>query len=462
MTELLRPWAAVAALSLLSSCVSAPAPSLYQDAGRERPQKIAPRPDYPGYGSAIAHQPIPWTVDSLVDDFLDLQFRTEWGGGHERLLRWEEPVTVALEGDELASYRGEVETLLAQLNEAAPALGASLVPSGADITVRTAPRDEMKATAETALCFFAPVDMDWEAYKAADAVGDAGWDGVERLDKVTIFIPEHTAPHVFRICFVEEIMQALGPGNDLYRLEDSGFNDDEVHIAPTAFDLLMLKTLYDERLHAGMTEAEARVAARKALASEIDVSAPRIPRRRSEFDEDFQLYHYFADARGDREERRELLDLAIAAAEHFDPNDHRIGEALRAEAYFASESLDERAAVRFARAAVAHFERTLPPSSARLARTRADLGLFLVLDGRFEEAADVLAEAEPWLAAHGKEDDLASVLRLRAIALAQTGRAAEAQKVARQALAWAAYVFGADSLALSEWRKQFRDFDIAV
>ena len=38
----------------------------------------------------------------------------------------------------------------------------------------------------------------------------------------------------------------------------------------------------------------------------------------------------------------------------------------------------------------------------------------------------------------------------------------DAEETARDALAWAAYVFGADSLALSEWRKQFRDFDISV
>lgn len=461
MPDLLRHSAAFAAL-FLAACAAAPAPSMFQDADRGRPQKIAPRPDYPGYGSAIAHQRIPWTLDSLVADFVDLQFQTEWGGGHERLLRWDGPVTVALEGEELSAYRDDVEALLSQLNAAAPGLGATIVADRADITIRTAPRDDMKATADTALCFFAPVDMDWEAYKAADAVGEAGWDGIERLEKITIFIPEHAAPHVFRICFVEEIMQALGPGNDLYRLEDSGFNDDEVHIAPTAFDLLMIRTLYNGELRPGMTEPEARAAAREVLAGEIDPSVARVTRERTEFDEDFQLYHYFADVRGDPKERRELLDLANRAAEHFAPTDHRIGEALRAEAYFASERRDDRAAVGFARAAVAHFERTLPPSSARLARTRADLGLFLVLDGEFEEAAAVLADAEPWLAAHGKEDDLASVLRLRAIALAQMGEAAEAQRTARRALAWAAYVFGADSLALSEWRKQFRDFEIVV
>lgn len=455
---------AACALTLLAACAEPPSASLYHDAGRVTPQKIAPRPDYPGYGRAIARQPIPWTADSLADDFIDLQFQTEWGSAHQSLLRWPGPVEVALVGSELAAYRDDVADLVNLIGRSAPSLHLTLTdqPDDAEITIRTAPKAEMKEVANTALCFFAPVSLDWEAYKAADARGETSWDGVEELTAVTIYIPANSAPHVFRICFIEEIMQALGPGNDLYRLEDSGFNDDEVHVSPTAFDLLMLRVLYDPALQPGMSKAEARAAARAVLQRELGSDDRRRPRMRTAHDADFQLYHYYSDIRTDPQERRELLDRANEAAAHFAPDDHRLGEALRSEAYFASDEGRDDDAVRYARQAVAHFERTLPPTSARLARTRADLGLFLLLDGAFIEAANAFSEAEPWLAAHGKEDDLANVMRLRAIALAQSGRSGEARKIAKRALAWAAYVFGADSRALSEWRKQFRDFEISV
>lgn len=455
---------AACALPLLAACADPPPASLYHDAGRATPQKIAPRPDYPGYGRAIARQPIPWTAESLADDFIDLQFQTEWGSPHKNLLRWPGPVDVALVGPELAAYRDDVAALLDLIGRSAPNLRLRLTdqPEAAEIAIRTAPKAEMKEVANTALCFFAPVAMDWEAYKTADAKGEASWDGVEELTAVTVFIPETSAPHVFRICFIEEIMQALGPGNDLYRLEDSGFNDDEVHVSPTAFDLLMLRVLYDPALQPGMSKTEARAAATAVLQREIGSNDQRRPRSRTDHDADFQIYHYYSDVRTDPQQRRELLDLANKAAAHFAPDDHRLGEALRSEAYFASDEGRDGEAVRYARLAVAHFERTLSPTSARLARTRADLGLFLLLDGSYVEAASAFGEAEPWLAAHAKEDDLANVMRLRAIALAQSGRSGEARKIAQRALAWAAYVFGADSRALSEWRKQFRDFEIAI
>lgn len=461
---------AVALLTLgalaLAGCVTQTPPTLLQDDGRTTPQKIAPRPDYPGYGAAIGRQAIPWSVESLVEDFVDLQFKTEWGSGHEQLLRWPGPVTVGMVGPELDAYRPDVADLLARLNQDAPTLDISLANAGpGDITIRTAPKSEMREIAETALCFFAPVALDWEGYKAANARGDGGWDGIRKLENITIFIPEHAAPHVFRICFVEEIMQALGPGNDLYRLEDSGFNDDEVHVAPTAFDFLMLRTLYHPSLRPGMSQPEARAAARKVLTNELaktGEASTRIPRKRTDHDQEYQLYHYFSDVRRDPDERRELLDLANEAAAKLDENDHRIGEALRSEAYFASEREQSVRAVDFAERAVAHFEQTLPEGSARLARSRADLGLFLLLNRQYDEAIDVLSAAEPWLAAHGKEDDLASSMRLRAIALAQVGEFDDAADAARDALAWAAFVYGADSLALSSWRKQFRDFDISI
>ncbi|MEO1613690.1 MAG: hypothetical protein AAFU55_15240, partial [Pseudomonadota bacterium] len=221
--------------------------------------------------------------------------------------------------------------------------------------------------------------------------------------------------------------------------------------------------LYDPSMRPGMSKREARAAARVVLTRLLsDEEVPRVARSRSAVDDEFQLYHYFSDVRNDPEERRKLLTLANRAAAQMDQRDHRIGEALRSEAYFASEREQNARAVDFARRAVAHFERTLPTDSARLARTRADLGLFLLLNRQYAEAAEVLAAAEPWLAAHGKEDDLATSLRLRAIALAQLGLYDDAAEVAGDALDWAAYVFGADSDALSDWRKQFRDFDIAV
>lgn len=455
-------------VAFLSACAGARTtpPSIFHDAGRETPQRLVERPAYPGYGAAVAKQTIPWTVDSLVQDFIELNLTGEWERNFDRLLRWEGPVRVALVGPELQAYRADVAELVAMIAEAAPGLDISLAPGEVgEISIRTAPREEMKALDESALCFITPFGLDWPDYLAQRGRGGDEWAGLTRFEAMTIFIPARAAPQVYRACFVEEVMQALGPSNDLYLLEDSGFNDDEVHAAPTAFDLLMLRVLYDPALAADMTPAEARLSARgvirRILAEEdFRIQGPRLRRPRSPYDKQFQNFHFFADVLEDVDDRRDLIRLTIDMADGFAANDHRLGEALRSAAYFENAHGAREAAVANARAAVAHFEAILPPTSARLARTRADLGYFLILDKRFEEAAALLAKAEPVVAAHGKEADLASVMRLRAIALAGAGRLPAAREAADRALDWAAYVFGADSRAVADWRDEFAFFEI--
>ena len=51
--------------------------------------------------------------------------------------------------------------------------------------------------------------------------------------RVAVFLPADAAPQELRDCLHEEIAQALGPLNDLYRLPDSIFNDDNVHTVLT-------------------------------------------------------------------------------------------------------------------------------------------------------------------------------------------------------------------------------------
>lgn len=453
---------AVAALGLLSACASTPA-SPYFDAGRSKPHARTAPPVYPGYGSAVGRQTIDWSIDSLLGDFLDLNYRTEWGGEHERLLRWELAPTVALIGPELQLYASDLDTLIATINSEAPSVGLRRVAGpGADITIRTAPREEMRGIDPSALCFFSPVDLDWPEYRAATARGEVSWRGLRRLEKVSIFIPAFAAPHVIRICLVEEVMQALGPGNDLFRLEDSGFNDDEVHVQPTAFDLLMLEALYAPELRPGMTEPEARHAAQRALRRILGDRAGRRIRPRSPDDADFKLAQLSADQADNDADRALAVKAALNISEGFDASDHRRGEAFRNAAFAAHLRGEDGRAIDYTRRAIEHFRKVLPPGAVRTARTEADLGLFLLLDGQFEAALTALESAEPVLAANKKEDDLTVTLRLGALALAELGRTPEAREKARQALDWAAYVYGADADIVAEMRRQFGSFGVNV
>ena len=74
--------------------------------------------------------------------------------------------------------------------------------------------------------------------------------------KVAVFVPVDAPPQEMRDCLHEELAQAIGPLNDLYRLPDSVFNDDNVHAVLTGFDMLVLRAYYATGLRSGMTRAQ--------------------------------------------------------------------------------------------------------------------------------------------------------------------------------------------------------------
>ncbi len=72
------------------------------------------------------------------------------------------------------------------------------------------------------------------------------------LSLVVLETSEHLAGCVF-----EEVLQALGPMNDSWRVGETIFNDASAHAAPTAYDWLALSVLYDPRLETGEAKASA-------------------------------------------------------------------------------------------------------------------------------------------------------------------------------------------------------------
>ena len=67
-------------------------------------------------------------------------------------------------------------------------------------------------------------------------------------------------------CLQEELVQALGLGNDHAEVRPSIFNDDEEFALMTRHDEYLLRILYDPRLRSGMTAEEAMPIAREIIA----------------------------------------------------------------------------------------------------------------------------------------------------------------------------------------------------
>lgn len=441
-------------LFALAGCAAGPGPDpIYREAERARPHQPAPRPDFPGYGERIGRGGGDWSAESLTEDFLELVFVTEWGDRNEGLLRFDGPVRVALAGPELSAYRPYAADLVARLRAGAPGLDLSLAAGDeGEITLRTAPADEMSAVAEDALCFFLPFSGGWADFRIAASEGRPFWRGLERFEAITVFLPAHAAPHEIRACIEEEVTQALGPTNDILRLEDSIFNDDNVQVKATAFDLLMLRILYDPSMRAGMAEAEARRAARALLAPLAQGEATRPPGPR---DGTYAALAARAATAEAPAERFVWARRAIREAETFGPEDHRLPAAILEAGHIAFFAGREAEAAALLREGERLLLRRLGPDSLRLADLRGDLAAVLMRRGEPGEALAALDPAIPVLAQYGADWRLAHALRWRALALSELGRTAEAARDARRALDWAAYVYGGDSRALAAWRFDF-------
>jgi hypothetical protein len=68
-------------------------------------------------------------------------------------------------------------------------------------------------------------------------------------------------------CIVEELTQSLGLINDTQTVFPSIFNDHSHNDFLTGLDFILLKLLYDPKIHSGQTEAEMRVVIKALLAT---------------------------------------------------------------------------------------------------------------------------------------------------------------------------------------------------
>ena len=118
----------------------------------------------------------------------------------------------------------------------------------------------------TAACFIVPGESDWRGFMRRRPEERLRWPDQATLERAAIFLPLDTTPQDVRDCLNEEITQALGPADDLYRLPDTVWNDDNFHGMATPFDMLMLRTLYQPELRSGMSRGEVTAALPGVLA----------------------------------------------------------------------------------------------------------------------------------------------------------------------------------------------------
>jgi Protein of unknown function (DUF2927) len=379
----------------------------------------------------------------IAADFLDLEFHLESGRALSRLTRFEGPITVALTGDVPPTAQVDLARLLVRLRAEAGIDISAISERNASIMIDFLPRARMQAVVPTAACFVAPRVASWADYRKQRGRDYLDWVTLTRRERIAIFVPSDTSPQEVRDCLHEEMAQAIGPLNDLYRLPDSVFNDDNFHTVLTGFDMLILRLHYSSELRNGMTEPQ-------VAALLPDLLARFNPRGGTDSTSPSDIGpRQWVDAieaalgpttRNPRRIKAAEQALAIARSEGW--QDNRL-----AFSHFAVGRLSlgkdvARAVVSFAEAA--RIYASLPDGPVHTAHVDMQMAAFALSSGQPEVTIALADQAIPVVTRAENAALLATFMLLKAQALDQQGHTDEARALRLDSLGWARYGFGSD------------------
>ena len=389
--------------------------------------------------------PVRQSNSAVARDFLELSFRMESGRVLPRLTRYEGPVTVAMTGPAPATAAEDLSRLLARLRaEAGIDISGAADPATAGIVVEFLPRARMQALVPQAACFVVPGVASWAEYRQYRRSARVDWAALETRRRTVVFIPADTTPQEVRDCLHEEIAQALGPLNDLYRLPESVFNDDNFHTILTGFDMLVLRATYDPALASGMTEAEV-MARLPGILARINPDggaggiAPPDPTPRAYV----AAIETAFGPRGSNDARLAAATSAVQIAEAAGWRDGRAGFAWFARGRVGLSGDLDPAVRAFFRAR--DIYRARPGLEVQAAHVEMQLAAFALSADRPQNALDLAAASEPVVARAENAALLATLKLIRAAALSALGQEAAAERARVDALPYARYGFGSEA-----------------
>ena len=384
--------------------------------------------------------------DQLARDFLALTFRLETGRDLPVFTRFEGPITVGVEGTPPASLEADLDALLARLRgEAGIDIARAEAGEKPSVTIAALPRETLARAVPGAACFVVPRVSGWAEFLRRRFTDAIDWTTLDTRRRASIFLPADVSPQEIRDCLHEELGQALGPLNDLYRLPWSVFNDDNMHVVLTAYDMTLLRATYDPALRSGMTRAEVAAALPGVLARANPAGARR---RGPALAEDPEAW---TDAMrgalrpdGAARDRISAARHAVALARAGGWDDARLPTAQLALGR-ASLGTDPDTAIAAFLAAGGGFRARLG-DGIHAAHVAMQLGAFALAAGQADSAADITGRAIPAARDAQSAAVLATLMLIRAEAVALQGATAEAGRVRREAMGWGRYAWGAGEL----------------
>lgn len=430
------------ALLIISACTPAPQADVTMSRPTEQVGGLA-LPAMQAF-APVAGTPVRRANNEIAADFLDLEFRMESGRALAHFSRFEGPITVRLTGNVPSTAPGDLGRVINRFRSEA-GIDVSAVSAGdASVTIEFLPRNTMRRAVSNATCFVVPNVASMAEYKSLRGTAAVDWANLTTRTRAAIFVPSDTNPQEVRDCLHEELAQAMGPLNDLYRLQDSVFNDDNFNTVLTGFDMLILRAHYSPELQSGMNEAQVAailpgLLARLHPAGEGIAGNPKQLSPRSWI----AAVDAALGASGSAASHRAAADrmLSIAMAQGW--RDNRLAFSHYAVGRTNVDSDMAKALVHFTEAG--NIFRSLPGGEMHAAHVDMQLAAFALSAGQFGSAIAYTDRAIP-VAQYGQNAALlATLLMVRSEALSATGHPDEAQKARLDSLGWARYGFGSDA-----------------
>jgi hypothetical protein len=422
---------ALAALAALSGCDVAAPP--------DAPKAVVAQP-MRMFGNPSPNTTVRRANSDIAREFLDLSFALENGRRLQSMTRFEGPVKIKFAGSVPSYAERDLDRLVERLRaEARIDIRRVAADMPANIVVEAVPAVQMALVAPGAACFVVPNATGWDDFRRNKRSLRTDWAQITERSQVAIFLPDNVPPQEIRDCLHEEIAQALGPLNDLFRLRDSIFNDDNFNLVLQPFDMLVLRLYYSPELRNGMTRAQ--VSARlPALLAQLNpagagVASDARPRTGRDWTRQIEIA---LGRSGSAQRRINAATRAIEIADARGYNDQRIGFSFLARARVGVQTDPEQAALDYA-TAYSIFYTLFGADDVHTAQTAVQMAWLALSAGAVDDALVFINGSIP--AARRAQDAimLFNLLALKAQAESWRGNAASAEELRAEALSWGKY-----------------------
>jgi len=383
--------------------------------------------------------------DQIARDILDLGFRLESGRELPRFTRFEGPVALVLRGAVPPLGAVETDRLIARLRSEARLDIRRVTEGPAQIVVEFVPRAQLRRAVPDAACFVVPNVTSWNEFRQNPRNPALDWTALATRKQALVIAPADVTVQELRDCLHEEIAQALGPLNDLYRIGETVWNDDNFQTTLTGYDMLVLRVWNNPALRSGMTRTD--VAARlPAIMQRLNPrGGPATPLDDDDTPRDWVAAIEAAlstpSRGGSYAAARRALDLAQAQGWQ----DERLAFSLFLSARFAPPDQGTQALEALALAGRIYGAR--PGTQAQ--RAHVDLHMAAQALAAGQHAIALRLTDDAMVAAQRTENGalLASLMLVRAQALERLGRRADADAQRKAAIPFAIFGFGSDTAA---------------